>query len=81
MWLDWFKENGPMFMSVNGADCSDWFLFSIQLHRFCRVTQSRGGGMVSAEHEPIIGVWGQSAQQSPGAESPEAPKLFCNCTT
>jgi len=24
--------------------------------------------MASAEHEPIMGVWGQSPQRSPGAE-------------
>ena len=27
-----------------------------------------GGTMASAEHEPIMGVWGQSPQQGPGAE-------------
>jgi len=27
-----------------------------------------GGTMLSAEHEPITGVWGQSPQQGPGAE-------------
>jgi len=27
-----------------------------------------GGTMVSAEHEPITGVWGQSPQRGPGAE-------------
>ena len=27
-----------------------------------------GGTMASAEHEPIIGVWGQSPQRGPGAE-------------
>ena len=27
-----------------------------------------GGTMASAEHEPIMGVWGQSPQRGPGAE-------------
>ena len=27
-----------------------------------------GGTMASAEHEPMIGVWGQSPQRGPGAE-------------
>jgi len=27
-----------------------------------------GGTMASAEHEPIMGVWGQSPQWGPGAE-------------
>jgi len=27
-----------------------------------------GGTMASAEHEPIMGVWGQSPQCGPGAE-------------
>ena len=27
-----------------------------------------GGTMASAEHEPIMGVWGQSSQRGPGAE-------------
>ena len=26
-----------------------------------------GGTMASAEHEPIMGVWGQSPQRGPGA--------------
>ena len=41
--------------------------------------------MVSAEHEPIMWVWGQSPQQGPGAEPlvrgspPEAPFEKCIC--
>jgi len=27
-----------------------------------------GGTMASAEHEPIMGVWGQSPQRGPGTE-------------
>ena len=27
-----------------------------------------GGTVASAEHEPIMGVWGQSPQRGPGAE-------------
>jgi len=27
-----------------------------------------GGTMASAEHEPMMGVWGQSPQRGPGAE-------------
>jgi len=27
-----------------------------------------GGTMASGEHEPIMGVWGQSPQRGPGAE-------------
>ena len=28
-----------------------------------------GGTMASAEHEPITGVWGQSPQRGPGADT------------
>jgi len=31
-------------------------------------SQWLGGTMASAEHEPILGVWGQSPQRGPGAE-------------
>ena len=30
--------------------------------------QRLGGTMVSAEHKPITGVWGQSPQRGPGVE-------------
>jgi len=32
--------------------------------------------MTSAEREPITGVWGQSPQQGPGAEPPEAERVL-----
>ena len=43
--------------------------------------------MASAEHEPIIGVWGQSPQRGPGSEAlvrgpPEAKSiLVIGCPT
>ena len=46
-----------------------------------------GGTMASAEHEPIMGVWGQSPQRGPeagvrGAKPPEAESiLVIGCPT
>jgi len=43
-----------------------------------------GGTMASAEHEPIMGVWGQIPQRGPGAEPlvrGRRPTLICKGST
>ena len=37
-------------------------------HRRQKGSVVGGGTMASAEHEPIMGVWGQSPQRGPGPE-------------
>ena len=67
-------EKGPL----NGCVCVCW------KHRR-RKGQWLGGTMASAEHEPIMGAWGQSPQRGPGAEPRSPPEaesiLVFGCPT
>jgi len=56
----------------NGLSARVLFVLAILVLMGCRgVSRSKNVGwthMASAEREPIMGVWGRSPQQGPGAE-------------